>query len=129
MIGVRSPIAHELPDDAFLTRRGVRVAESGRYLLDLRSTAARAHLDQTVDRLVREFGIGFFKFDNNTMTGPGTDKRGTSLGHGLLEHQRARDTFDSLLVCSIRLAGLNGPACDQTPADQVQERVDKSFSR
>ena len=89
VIGVRSPIAHELPDDAFLTRRGVRVAESGRYLLDLRSTAARAHLDQTVDRLVREFGIGFFKFDNNTMTGPGTDKRGTSLGHGLLEHQRA----------------------------------------
>ncbi|WP_328523032.1 glycoside hydrolase family 36 protein [Kribbella sp. NBC_00359] len=89
VIGVRSPIAHELPDDAFLTRRGVRVAESGRYLLDLRSTAARAHLDQTVDRLVREFGIGFFKFDNNTMTGPGTDKGGTSLGHGLLEHQRA----------------------------------------
>ncbi|MGW6195614.1 glycoside hydrolase family 36 protein [Kribbella sp. NPDC055110] len=89
VIGVRSPIAHQLPDDAFLTRHGLRVAESGRYLLDLRNTSARRHLDDTVDRLITEFGVGFFKFDNNTMTGPGTDKGGTSLGHGLLEHQRA----------------------------------------
>ena len=37
VIGVDSPIARELPDDAFLTRRGVRVAEHGRYLLDLRN--------------------------------------------------------------------------------------------
>ncbi|TCO50389.1 alpha-galactosidase [Kribbella antiqua] len=97
VIGVRSPIAAELPDDAFLTRRGQRVAESGRYLLDLRSTAARKHLDDTVDRLIGEFGIGFFKFDNNTMTGPGSDKGGTSLGHGLLEHNRALlDWLDSL---------------------------------
>lgn len=97
VIGVRSPIADELPDDAFLSRRGVRIAESGRYLLDLRSPAARKHLDDTVDRLVAEFGVGFFKFDNNTMTGPGTDKGGTSLGHGLLEHQRALlDWLDGL---------------------------------
>jgi len=89
VIGVRSPVAQELPDDAFLTRRGVRVANSGRYLLDLRSPAARKHLDSTIDRLVDEFGVGFFKFDNNTVTGPGTDKAGTSLGHGLLEHNRA----------------------------------------
>ncbi|MEU4392119.1 glycoside hydrolase family 36 protein [Kribbella sp. NPDC023855] len=89
VIGVRSPIAGELPDDAFLTRRGRRVIESGRYLLDLRNVAARKHLDATIDRLVDEFGVGFFKFDNNTMTGPGTDKDGTSLGHGLLEHNRA----------------------------------------
>ncbi len=41
VIGMRSPIADELPDDAFLTRRGIRVAEGGRYLLDLRSAAAR----------------------------------------------------------------------------------------
>jgi hypothetical protein len=89
VIGVDAPIARELPDDAFLTRQGIRVAEHGRYLLDLRNPLARQHLDDTVDRLVTDFGIGFFKFDNNTMTGPGTDKGGTSLGHGLLEHQRA----------------------------------------
>ncbi|WP_405067473.1 alpha-galactosidase [Kribbella sp. NBC_01510] len=89
VIGVDAPIARELPDDAFLTRHGIRVAEHGRYLLDLRNPLARQHLDDTVDRLVSDFGVGFFKFDNNTMTGPGTDKGGTSLGHGLLEHQRA----------------------------------------
>jgi alpha-galactosidase len=97
VIGVHSPIAGELPDDAFLTRHGRRIAENGRYLLDLRSPAARKHLDTTVDRLVDEFGIGFFKFDNNTMTGPGTDKGGTSLGQGLLEHNRALlDWLDGL---------------------------------
>ncbi|RZT27604.1 alpha-galactosidase [Kribbella sp. VKM Ac-2569] len=97
VIGMRSPIAGELPDDAFLTRRGIRVAEGGRYLLDLRSPTARKHLDDTVDRLVEEFGVGFFKFDNNTITGPGTDKGGTSLGHGLLEHNRALlDWLDGL---------------------------------
>ncbi|WP_112248914.1 glycoside hydrolase family 36 protein [Kribbella monticola] len=97
VIGVRSPMAAELPDDAFLTHRGIRVEESGRYLLDLRDAGAREHLDETVDRLVRDFGVGFFKFDNNTMTGPGTDKGGTSVGQGLLEHQRALlDWFDDL---------------------------------
>ena len=97
VIGVDAPIAHELPDDAFLTQQGIRVAEHGRYLLDLRNPLARRHLDDTVDRLVADFGIGFFKFDNNTMTGPGTDKGGTSLGHGLLEHQRALlDWLDAL---------------------------------
>jgi alpha-galactosidase len=97
VIGTRSPIALELPDDAFLTRGGTRVTQSGRYLLDLRSPAARQHLDDTVDRLIADFGVGFFKFDNNTTTGPGTDKAGTSLGQGLLEHNRALlDWLDGL---------------------------------
>jgi alpha-galactosidase len=97
VIGTRSPLAAQLPDDAFLTRHGTRVTQSGRYLLDLRSPAARRHLDDTVDRLIDDFGVGFFKFDNNTTTGPGTDKGGTSLGHGLLEHNRALlDWLDSI---------------------------------
>ncbi|GAA1520695.1 glycoside hydrolase family 36 protein [Kribbella lupini] len=97
VIGTRSPIALELPDDAFLTRGGTRVTQSGRYLLDLRSPAARQHLNDTVDRLIADFGVGFFKFDNNTTTGPGTDKGGTSLGQGLLEHNRALlDWLDDL---------------------------------
>lgn len=93
VVGVDSPLARELPDDAFITRRGIRVAEHGRHLLDLRSTAARKHLDDTVDRLVSEYGIGFFKLDNNTMTGPGADAGGISLGQGLLEHNRAHLTW------------------------------------
>ena len=89
VVGVRSPLARTLPDDAFFSRHGTRVAEHGRHLLDLRSPAAVAHLDEVVDRLVGDHGVGFFKMDCNTMTGPGTDSRDDAAGAGLLEHNRA----------------------------------------
>ena len=71
----------------------------GRALpLDLRHPAARAHLDATVDRLVQDFGVGYFKFDYNINPGPGTDVGGTSAGAGLLGHNRAQlDWLDGLL--------------------------------
>lgn len=94
VVGVRSPLAlassgRALPDSAFFSRGGVRLAEHGRHLLDLRDPAARAHVDAVVDRLVRDHGVGFIKMDDNTMTGPGTDVDGRSPGAGLLEHNRA----------------------------------------
>jgi alpha-galactosidase len=98
VVGVRSPMAERLPDDAFFCRRGRRVAEAGRYHLDLRHPAARAHLDATVDRLVADLGVGYFKFDYNINPGPGTDVGGTSAGAGLLGHNRAQlDWLDGLL--------------------------------
>ena len=89
VIGIHSKLAATLPDAAFFSRGGIRVAEHGRHLLDLRSLAAVRHLDEVVDRLVSDYGVGFFKMDYNTMTGPGTDSTGGSLGDGLLEHNRA----------------------------------------
>ncbi|GAA2934447.1 hypothetical protein GCM10010458_17360 [Microbacterium luteolum] len=94
VIGVRSPLAvassgRALPDSAFFSRGGVRLAEHGRHLLDLRDPAARGHVDAVVDRLVADYGIGFIKMDDNTMTGPGTDAGGLAPGAGLLEHNRA----------------------------------------
>ncbi len=80
VVGIHSPLASSLPSSAFVHHRGVRVAEHGRHLLDLRSPDARAHLDAVVDRLVGTVGVTFFKMDNNTMTGP---------FDGQLEHQRA----------------------------------------
>ena len=98
VIGVRSPMADQLPAEAFFCRRGRRVAEAGRYHLDLRHPAARAHLDGTVDRLVEDLGVGYFKFDYNINPGPGTDVGGTSAGAGLLGHNRAHlDWLDALL--------------------------------
>ena len=90
VVGVRSPMAERLPDDAFFCRRGRRVVEAGRYHLDLRHPAARAHLDATVDRLVEDLGVGYFKFDYNINPGPGTDVGGDSAGAGLLGHNRAQ---------------------------------------
>ncbi|WP_026931777.1 glycoside hydrolase family 36 protein [Glycomyces tenuis] len=88
VVGVRSPLAGRLPEEAFFQRRGRRVVEHGRYHLDLRHPAARAHLDAVVDRLVG-MGVGYFKFDYNIMPGPGTDADGLAPGAGLLEHCRA----------------------------------------
>ncbi|CAN7344470.1 glycoside hydrolase family 36 protein [Arthrobacter sp. LjRoot14] len=89
VIGVRSPIADALPEAAFLQRNGTRVVEHGRYHLDFRHPAARAHLDQTVDRLVRDFGVSYFKLDYNITAGPGSDVDASSTGAGLLGHNRA----------------------------------------
>jgi hypothetical protein len=91
-------MADRLPADAFFCRRGRRVAEAGRYHLDLRHPAARAHPDGTVDRLVEDLGVGYFKFDYNINPGPGTDVGGTSAGEGMLGHNRAHlDWLEALL--------------------------------
>jgi alpha-galactosidase len=89
VIGVRSPMADKLPAEAFLQRGGRRVVEHGRYHLDLRHPAAVAHLDQVVDRLVEDLGVGYFKLDYNIDPGAGTDLDADSVGAGLLAHSRA----------------------------------------
>ncbi|MET9384466.1 alpha-galactosidase [Streptomyces sp. NPDC002928] len=98
VVGVRSPLAHSLPPEAFFRRGGVRVTEHGRHHLDLRHPAARAHLDQVVDRLVGEWGVGYLKLDYNINVGPGTENGAESAGAGLLGHHRAHlDWLSSLL--------------------------------
>lgn len=89
VVGVRSPVAESLPAGAFFQRAGVRVREAGRYHLDLRHPAARAHLDEVLDRLVTRHGVGFLKLDYNINPGPGTDHDADSVGAGLLAHNRA----------------------------------------
>ncbi|TLS46444.1 alpha-galactosidase [Streptomyces montanus] len=80
VVGVRSPVARELPDEAFLRHEGgIRVTEQGRHQLDLTHPAARAHLDRTVDRIVGEWGVGYLKLDYNITTSVA----------GLLAHSRA----------------------------------------
>ncbi|MCX4908882.1 glycoside hydrolase family 36 protein [Streptomyces sp. NBC_00878] len=80
VVGVRSPVARELPDEAFLRHEGgVRVTEQGRHQLDLTHPAARDHLDRTVDRIVGEWGVGYLKLDYNITTSV----------PGLLDHSRA----------------------------------------
>jgi alpha-galactosidase len=106
VIGVRSPAATRLPADAFLQRYGRRVVEQERFFLDLRHPAARAHLDEVVDRLVGDLGVRYFKFDYNVTPGAGTDRDAFSVGDGLLQVNRAqlewlsgvRDRHPELLI-------------------------------
>jgi alpha-galactosidase len=98
VVGVRSPLAGTLPPEAFFRRGGLRVTEHGRHHLDLRHPAARAHLDEVVDRLVGEWGVGYLKLDYNINIGPGTENGSESPGAGLLGHHRAHlDWMASLL--------------------------------
>ncbi|MFF4523051.1 alpha-galactosidase [Streptomyces bluensis] len=99
VIGVRSPMARSLPDEAFFRRDGVRISEVDRHHLDLRHPAARAHLDRVVDRLVGEWGVGYLKLDHNIDPGSGTSARpGETPGAGLLGHNRAHlDWLDGIL--------------------------------
>ena len=90
VIGVHSPAANRLPDEAFLQRYGVRIVEHDRYFLDLRHAAARAHLDEVIDRLVEGYGVRFFKLDYNVTPGAGTDRDAFSVGDGLLQQNRAQ---------------------------------------
>ncbi|WP_425473573.1 alpha-galactosidase [Streptomyces tailanensis] len=90
VVGVRSPIAAELPPEAFFQRDGVRLTEQGRHHLDLRHPAARAHLDKTVDRIVGDWGVGYLKLDYNIVVDPGTCAPGDRApGAGLLGHAHA----------------------------------------
>jgi alpha-galactosidase len=94
-VGIDSPVAAALPDAAFLNRGGERVLEHGRYHLNLTHPAAREHLDQVVDRLVADYGVGYFKLDYN-MICPGADGD-DGAGAGLLDHARALlDWLDGL---------------------------------
>ena len=90
VVGVRSPVAAQLPPEAFFQRDGVRLTEQGRHQLDLRHPAARAHLDETVDRIVGDWGVGYLKLDYNIVVDPGTCAPGDiAPGAGLLGHTRA----------------------------------------
>lgn len=92
VVGTRSVVAKQLPSSAFFQQRGQRVEERGRYQLNFSQCVVREHLDRIVDHLVRDFGVGYFKFDYNIDVTTGTDAdvtRGVSTGAAHLAHHRA----------------------------------------
>jgi alpha-galactosidase len=98
VVGVRSPVAEQLPTEAFFTRGGARVVEQGRYHLDLSHPSAVKHLDEVVDFLAGDLGVGYLKMDYNISVVPGTETGHVSAGVGLLAHNRAfLDWVDGIL--------------------------------
>jgi alpha-galactosidase len=89
VVGIRSAVANQLPDEAFFMRGGRRAEEKGRYHLDYRHPAVIERMDGVVDRLVGELGVGYLKFDYNVNIGAGTEVDADSPGDGLLGHNRA----------------------------------------
>lgn len=89
VVGVESSVADTLAESAFFWRNGARVNSVGRHQLDFRSPAVVARMDVVVDRLIRDYGLGYLKFDYNINAGVGTDRQSDSAGDGLLAHNRA----------------------------------------
>ena len=109
VVGAKSPLAKTLPEEAFFHRFGERIIEGGSHQLDFRHPAARAHLDATVDRLIADYGVSYFKLDYNLNPGAGTDVDTTAAGGGLLAHTRAYR--DWLLAVQARHPGLLIESC------------------
>ena len=86
--GAKSVLAQK-PDNWFLMRHGKRVLKNSRYLLDFRNPEVRAYLDQVIERLVNDYGVGYIKMDYNVDSLQGTELNADSFGQGLLEHNRA----------------------------------------
>lgn len=89
VMGIECEKAKKVPDDWFFVRHGKRVFDRSRHQLDFRNPEVIAHVDEVIDRVVRDYGVGYIKMDYNIEPGTGTEIGADSFGDGLLEHERA----------------------------------------
>lgn len=89
VMGINCEKAKKAPDDWFFVRHGKRVYDRSRYQLDFRNPEVIAHVDEVIDRVVREYGVGYIKMDYNIEPGIGTELYADSPGAGMLAHERA----------------------------------------
>lgn len=89
VMGINCPKVAKTDDSWYFMRHGKRVAERSRFQLDFRSPAVQAHADEVIDRLVKDYGVGYIKMDYNIEPGVGTETNADSFGDGLLQHERA----------------------------------------
>lgn len=88
VMGVRCPLVPEF-EDCFFKRHGRNIIDHGRYQLDFSKKKVTDYLDSVIDRLIADYGIGFFKFDYNIEGGIGTEADADSFGDGLLKYNKA----------------------------------------
>jgi alpha-galactosidase len=88
VMGIECPLVKKVPQDWFFQRNGRPIIDRCRYQLDFRNPAVRDFADRVIDRLVKEYGVGYIKMDYNINAGAGTDLNADSAAAGLLEHTR-----------------------------------------
>ena len=89
VMGICCEKAKRVPDEWFFIRHGRRVYDRSRFQLDFRNPEVIAHANEVIDRLVKEYGVGYIKMDYNIEPGIGTEYKADSFGDGLLQHERA----------------------------------------
>ena len=70
-------------DECFMTRNGEKICQGTGYTLDYRNPKVRDYMTKTIDRMVKEYGCDYIKFDGCPNPGFGTEINATSLGDGL----------------------------------------------
>ncbi len=88
-MGVKCELSQKLPDNWFFCTHGKRRIDNKRYLLDFRNPEVKKYCTETIDRIINDYGVDYFKIDYNVTTGPGSDIASDSLGDAMLEHYRA----------------------------------------
>lgn len=89
VMGTQCALAKTTDKSWFFQRHGTVVLDRDRYQLDFRNPDVRAYTRSVIDRLIQEYGIGYFKIDYNINAYTGTEYQADSAGDGLLEHNRA----------------------------------------
>lgn len=89
VMGINCPLVKDLPKDWFFMRHGERIIDHGRYQLDFRNEDVRKFATGVIDRVIKDYGVGYLKLDYNIEGGRGTEINSQSLGDGLLGHNRA----------------------------------------
>lgn len=86
VMGVACELANKLPDDWFICRHGKRHIDNKRYLLDFRNPEVRKCCMDVVDRLIEDYGVGYFKVDYNVTMGYGSDLYADSCADAIRDH-------------------------------------------
>lgn len=89
VMGIYCKLTEKVPENWFFVRHGKKVYDRSRYQLDFRNPQVRAYAEEVIDRLVKEYGVGYIKMDYNIEPGIGTETDAESVGEGLLSHERA----------------------------------------
>ena len=89
VMGINCELAKKAPDEWFFMRHGKRVYDRSRYQLDFSNPEVSAYADSVIDRLVKDYGVGYIKMDYNIEPGIGTEVDCDSVGEGLMRHEKA----------------------------------------
>ena len=89
VMGINCEMAKKVPDEWFFMRHGKRVYDRSRYQLDFSNPEVSAYADSVIDRLVKDYGVGYIKMDYNIEPGIGTEVNCDSVGEGLMRHEKA----------------------------------------
>lgn len=62
VMGINCEMAKKVPDEWFFMRHGKRVYDRSRYQLDFSNPEVSAYADSVIDRLVKDYGVGYIKW-------------------------------------------------------------------